>query len=62
ESELVIKVTRVRFREGLSNPSKEKIKEILLSQLENSKLEMYKAYSLSITATDSIAVADPVES
>ncbi|MGF1877178.1 hypothetical protein L4D77_17860 [Photobacterium frigidiphilum] len=59
ESELVIKVTRVHFREGLLNPSKEKIKEILLSQLENSKLEMYKQYSLQTAISDT--TADVVE-
>ncbi|MFT6137752.1 MAG: hypothetical protein ACJAUJ_000838 [Salibacteraceae bacterium] len=44
DAELVIRVTRLRMRDGEPNPSKGKLKETLLSQLESKKLKLYKQY------------------
>lgn len=44
-SELMIRVSGVRFKDNLTNISQSKMKEVLLSQLEKSKLEIYSKYA-----------------
>ncbi|KAA8597034.1 hypothetical protein F0Z19_4434 [Vibrio cyclitrophicus] len=44
EAELIIKVTSVQFKENKTSITQKKMKEILLSELEEAKLSLYNEH------------------